>query len=82
MREPEQPQVKIEYPTVYAFKVMGKQEHGFFRMVHESFGQTWLIFNQEGDAVFSGNILRGHYGEFIPRNSFTKPDSKNFPACD
>lgn len=27
----------IEYPTVYAFKVMGKQEHGFAEYVRQLF---------------------------------------------
>jgi uncharacterized protein len=29
----------IEYPTVYAFKVMGKQEHGFAEYVRELFSR-------------------------------------------
>lgn len=34
---PEAPAVKIDYPTVYAFKVMGKQEHGFREYVRALF---------------------------------------------
>ena len=33
----QQPQVRIDYPTVYAFKVMGKQEHGFKEYVRQLF---------------------------------------------
>ncbi len=29
----------IEYPTVYAFKVMGKQEHGFKEYVRQLFNR-------------------------------------------
>jgi putative lipoic acid-binding regulatory protein len=35
--EPQQTKVQIEYPTVYAFKVMGKQEHGFKEYVRTLF---------------------------------------------
>jgi putative lipoic acid-binding regulatory protein len=37
MPPPEAPAVKIDYPTVYAFKVMGKQEHGFREYVRALF---------------------------------------------
>jgi uncharacterized protein len=33
----QQPPVRIEYPTVYAFKVMGRQEHGFTEYVRQLF---------------------------------------------
>lgn len=35
---PKQPPL-IEYPTVYAFKVMGKLEHGFKEYVRQLFGR-------------------------------------------
>ena len=36
MTSPQTPPA-IEYPTVYAFKVMGKQEHGFKEYVRQLF---------------------------------------------
>ncbi len=36
---PKPPPPLIEYPTVYAFKVMGKLEHGFREYVRQLFGR-------------------------------------------
>src|SRR5690349_8368982 len=49
-------------------------------MVHELIGEAGLIFDQESDAIFPGNILCGSHDEFIPANSLVKSDAEDFPA--
>src|SRR6267142_2457824 len=50
-------------------------------MVHELIGEAWLIFDQESNAIFPGNLLCRHDGEFVPRNPVAESDSENFSTC-
>src|SRR5271165_4196998 len=61
---------------------MREQDDRFFGMIYKLVGETWLIFDQECDAVFAGNVFCSDDGELIPRNSFIKADAKNLSARD
>ncbi|MFO0597768.1 MAG: DUF493 domain-containing protein [Myxococcaceae bacterium] len=50
----------IEYPTVYAFKVMGKLEHGFSEYVRLKFSR--LMGTEVSRDSISENVSKqGHY---------------------
>lgn len=50
----------IEYPTVYAFKVMGRREHGFSEWVRQLF--TRLMGSEVSRDSISENVSKqGHY---------------------
>jgi uncharacterized protein len=52
--------VKIDYPTVYAFKVMGKQEHGFKEYVRQLFKR--LLGNEISlDSISEQPSRQGRY---------------------
>jgi putative lipoic acid-binding regulatory protein len=57
--EPEQ-QVRIEYPTIYAFKVMGKQEHGFREYVRQLFKRL-LGTEVSPDSISEQPSRQGRY---------------------
>jgi uncharacterized protein len=50
----------IEYPTVYAFKVMGKQEHGFAEYVRELFSRL-MGSEVSADAIAHQPSSKGTY---------------------
>ncbi|MFT3707812.1 MAG: DUF493 domain-containing protein [Archangium sp.] len=50
----------IEYPTVYAFKVMGKLEHGFAEYIRQKFSR--LMGSEVSPDSISENVSKqGHY---------------------
>ena len=50
----------IEYPTVYAFKVMGKLEHGFADYIRAKFSR--LMGTEVSPDSISENVSKqGHY---------------------
>jgi putative lipoic acid-binding regulatory protein len=50
----------IEYPTVYAFKVMGKLEHGFAEYIRQKFSR--LMGSEVSQDSISENVSKqGHY---------------------
>ncbi|MGV3620115.1 MAG: YbeD family protein [Archangium sp.] len=50
----------IEYPTVYAFKVMGKREHGFSEYIRQKFSR--LMGSEVSNDSISENISKeGRY---------------------
>ncbi|HEY0880970.1 MAG TPA: DUF493 domain-containing protein [Archangium sp.] len=50
----------IEYPTVYAFKVMGKQEHGFAEYIRAKFSR--LMGTEVSPDSISQNVSKeGRY---------------------
>jgi len=50
----------IEYPTVYAFKVMGKREHGFGEYIRQKFSR--LMGSEVSNDSISENISKeGRY---------------------
>ena len=50
----------IEYPTVYAFKVMGKLEHGFPEYIRQKFSR--LMGTEVSRDSISENVSKqGHY---------------------
>jgi uncharacterized protein len=50
----------IEYPTVYAFKVMGKLEHGFAEYIRLKFSR--LMGSEVSRDSISENVSKqGHY---------------------
>lgn len=50
----------IEYPTVYAFKVMGRREHGFGEWVRQLFGR--LMGSEISPDSISENVSKqGNY---------------------
>lgn len=58
----DQPEQKplIDYPTVYAFKVMGKLEHGFAEYVRLKFSR--LMGSEVSRDSISENVSKqGHY---------------------
>lgn len=56
----QQPPVRIEYPTVYAFKVMGKQEHGFKEYVRQLFKRL-LGTEVSPDSISEQPSRQGRY---------------------
>ncbi len=56
----EAPKVQIEYPTVYAFKVMGKQEHGFKEYVRSLFKRV-LGAEVSQDSISEQPSRQGRY---------------------
>jgi putative lipoic acid-binding regulatory protein len=60
VNEAEQQQVRIEYPTVYAFKVMGKQEHGFKEYVRQLFKRL-LGTDVSQDSISEQPSRQGRY---------------------
>lgn len=50
----------IEYPTVYTFKVMGKQEHGFREYVRQLFKRVMGIEVSQ-DSISEQPSSRGKY---------------------
>lgn len=48
---------RIEYPTIYAFKVMGKQEHGFRLYVKELFSR--LLGHEVHDSQITEQPSKG-----------------------
>jgi uncharacterized protein len=56
----QQPQVRIEYPTVYAFKVMGRQEHGFKEYVRQLFTRL-LRTEVSPDSISEQPSRQGRY---------------------
>ena len=56
----ESSQVRIEYPTVYAFKVMGKQEHGFKEYVRQLFKRL-LGTEVSPDSISEQPSRQGRY---------------------
>jgi hypothetical protein len=50
----------VEYPSVYTFKVMGKQEHGFVDYVRELFGRL-MGQGLPQDAVHEQPSSKGRY---------------------
>ena len=56
----EQPPALIEYPTVYAFKVMGKQEHGFTEYVRQLFKRL-LGTEVSPDSISEQPSRQGRY---------------------
>lgn len=50
----------VEYPTVYAFKVMGKQEHGFKEYVRQLFHRT-LGAEVSPDSISEQPSRQGRY---------------------
>jgi len=61
---------------------VGEEEYCFFGMVHKSIREARLIFDQQSDAIFAGNVPGGNNGEFIPRNIVPEPNVEDFPACE
>jgi uncharacterized protein len=57
--EPE-PRPLIDYPTVYAFKVMGKQEHGFKEYVRQLFKRL-LGTEVSQDSISEQPSRQGRY---------------------
>ena len=51
-------------------------------MIHHSVSQTGLVIHDERDHIAPGNILRGHDGEFVPRDPLTKFDVFDCAAGD
>jgi putative lipoic acid-binding regulatory protein len=50
----------IEYPTVYAFKVMGRQEHGFAEYIRQKFSR--LMGSEVSPDSISQNVSKeGRY---------------------
>lgn len=58
-REPEKKPL-IEYPTVYAFKVMGRQEHGFREYVRQLFKRV-MGTEVSPDSISTQPSSRGKY---------------------
>lgn len=50
----------IEYPTVYTFKVMGKQEHGFKEYVRQLF-RRMLGHDVSNDSISEQPSSKGTY---------------------
>jgi uncharacterized protein len=50
----------IEYPTVYAFKVMGRLEHGFGEWVRQLFGRL-MGSEVSPDSIAENVSKQGHY---------------------
>lgn len=50
----------IEYPTVYAFKVMGKLEHGFAEYIRQKFSRL-MGAEISNDAIAENVSKQGHY---------------------
>jgi putative lipoic acid-binding regulatory protein len=50
----------IEYPTIYAFKVMGKQEHGFKEYVRQLFKRL-LGADVSPDSISEQPSRQGRY---------------------
>lgn len=58
--EPKTPPALIEYPTVYAFKVMGKLEHGFAEYIRQKFSR--LMGSEVSRDSISENVSKqGRY---------------------
>lgn len=65
----------IEYPTVYAFKVMGKREHGFATYVREKF--TRLMGSEIADDAVSENISKeGRYTSLTVSVTLTSEEQR------
>lgn len=60
MTEPEQKKPLIEYPTVYTFKVMGRQEHGFREYVRQLF-KRMMGMEISLDSISEQPSSRGKY---------------------
>jgi putative lipoic acid-binding regulatory protein len=50
----------IEYPIVYAFKVMGKLEHGFEEYIRQKFSRL-MGSEVSKDAIAENVSKQGHY---------------------
>ena len=50
----------IEYPTVYAFKVMGKLEHGFPEYIRQKFSRL-MGSEVSNDSIAENVSKQGHY---------------------
>ena len=50
----------IEYPTVYAFKVMGKLEHGFAEYIRQKFSRL-MGSEVSRDSIAENVSKQGHY---------------------
>ena len=50
----------IEYPTVYAFKVMGKLEHGFAEYIRQKFSRL-MGAEVSRDSIAENVSKQGHY---------------------
>ena len=50
----------IEYPTVYAFKVMGKLEHGFAEYIRQKFSRL-MGTEISYDSIAENVSKQGHY---------------------
>ncbi len=50
----------IEYPTVYAFKVMGKLEHGFAEYIRQKFSRL-MGAEVSRDSISENVSKQGHY---------------------
>ena len=57
---PAQNKPLIEYPTVYTFKVMGRQEHGFTEYVREMF-RRFMGTEVSPDSIREQPSSRGRY---------------------
>lgn len=57
---PEEKKALIEYPTVYTFKVMGRQEHGFAEHVRQLFRRL-LGHEVSQDSIREQPSSRGKY---------------------
>jgi putative lipoic acid-binding regulatory protein len=58
--EPPQPKPLVEYPGVYAFKVMGRLEHGFAAHVRALFSRL-MEGEVAGDAIAENVSRQGNY---------------------
>ena len=57
---PPPPKPLIEYPTVYAFKVMGKLEHGFPEYIRQKFSRL-MGSEVSKDSIAENVSKQGHY---------------------
>src|ERR1700690_851790 len=69
-------------PSIFEQILIGvrEQDDRLFGVIHEFVREAGLIVNQEGNTVFTGNILRGDDRKFIPRYSGAIANAQNSPA--
>jgi len=59
---------------------MSEEHDGFFGMIYLLIGEAGLIFDEERDAVFPGNVPGGDDGELVPGDFVAETDAKNFSS--
>ena len=56
------------------FGGMRQENDRFFRVIDDAVGQARLIFDEQGDAVFSGDVFGGYDREFRPGDDRVEMD--------